>query len=189
MSFRDRVKSLVMKKPPPTDALSLNSPRKRADSDAEPPMPSSEEVAKQYEKAIQQMGVTDENKLQNLRAQFKTPEQQWQFICMMNKAEKKVPWKWCFNIFLQGTTAKQMVEKLKTTIPLTKVLLQTVTVELRTQKTAWVEEFLNENGIYHLTTHLAAINAIQTKEEQDFANQSDLIKCFASCLKVEVRSD
>jgi hypothetical protein len=83
-------------------------------------------------------------------------------------------------------SAQMYIDKLKNANPISCVLLQTLTVELRTQKLSFVEDFVNLNGIHLLTLHLAAVNDLERKTESDYANQADLVKCFASTLKSEI---
>jgi len=65
--------------------------------------------------------------------------------------------------------------------------MQTLAVELRTQKIQWVLDFIDFNGIHLLTQQLSAINATDQmrKTETDYLIQTDIIKCFSALLNHE----
>jgi len=83
-----------------------------------------------------------------------------------------------------AVSVESYIEKLQV-LPVTRVLIQSLAVELRTQQVSWVDEFIKKQGIYHLAAALANVNATMNKREIEYLIQSDAVNCFYSILNLE----
>ncbi|KAL1923354.1 uncharacterized protein VTP21DRAFT_8334 [Calcarisporiella thermophila] len=138
--------------------------------------PSDREIEEIFEGLLLRRGV-DQQQRKNMTS-FPV-DKKWLMICQDKQMETKT-----FSEGSHDKTPEYFIRKFMETDlrGVTPRLTERLAVSLRTMQLSWVRKFIESGGMHVISNALGILNRRQTKRDDTFQMETDLIKCFKSLL-------